>query len=634
MAENEIVAPTTPEAAAAPAPEVSAPEVSAPEVSAPEVSAPEVSAPVPGDISALAQPGPSRSDAIQTQMAPYQQAEQAATQKAADIANTPTAPPKPVPHARLLAMISGLATGLGAASTSIATHGREGGAQEVTRVQGEQQQQKQAAAAAVEAQKNTRIQQQLMVADTNHKLAQNVLLMATLSDELIKSHASAETATTGLAEQKFNLFAGTGMNPADIDKLTSGGPVDAKTSGMLNANAQQQYRIASQLLPADNPSLAGLKAILDSPGSSPAQLVVANKRLQAEVSGQKDITADRIKQAEAASTAPFGPRAEALNAAMTQRYQVLNPGKPLPSGLSLSAESTPKDFDRVDKILQQTENAQGTQANRNLSNNIRQEMLNLAEGAKILGDTSKTGDEYLASLPIGLQGTVRAIGEARQAPPPSGSRNPAAQSILGALNYAYPHYDATKYPAYVELRKAFTSGKEAVGINAFNTVAGHLSLMYDHAKATATLPGVSGVSRFFGNEAAAALNSDRQAVSTELAKAYAGGQLSEGEINQWNKRLNVWSPVELRNNIKEVTNLLQGKLDGYKNQWASGMPTGVATPIPLVSSAAQTAFDHIHGKTGEESQTTGHKVGDSITQNGRTFTVTGVDSTGKVTGAK
>lgn len=613
MAETENIAPeTTPEA---------------------PVAAPEVSAPVPGgDTSALAPtttPSPTGTSDYQNAI----QGENTALRSVQELSK-PTPPPPPVPHARLLAMVHGLAIGLGAAATSMGTGGREGGAAEVTRIRGEEQQQKIQAKQAVEAQKNTQIQQQLMIADTNHKLSQNILLLATLPDEIAKSHMSTEAAATGLAEQKFNLFAGTGMNPAQIDKLTSGGAVDAKTSDMLKTNAQQQYRIASQLLPEDNPSIAGLKTVLDNPNSTPAQLVIANKRLQAEVAGQKDITADKIKQAEAAATAPFGPRSDALNSAMLQRYQIMNPkAKALPDGLSLSAASTPKDFDRIDKVMQQTETAQATKVQRDTTNQMRKEMLDLAKGVEVPGDTSKTGAEYMASLPAGMQGTVKAIGEGREPPPPTGSRSPAAQSLNAAVNRAYPNYDATRFPAYQKMRTAFTSGKEAQGINSFNTVANHLARMYDHTKATATLPGVSGVARAFGDETAAALNSDRQAVATELSKAYAGGQISEGEVNEWNKKLKVWSPAELRNNIKEISSLLQGKLDAYQNQWETGMPVGVVSPIHIVSPAAQSAFDHIHGKAGGESQTTGHKVGDTITQNGHTYTVNAVDSTGKVTGA-
>jgi len=59
--------------------------------------------------------------------------------------------------------------------------------------------------------------------------------------------------------------------------------------------------------------------------------------------------------------------------------------------------------------------------------------------------------------------------------------------------------------------------------------------------------------------------------------------------------------------------------------------------------SAGQAYDYIQadGKTAQNpqsgqpnTQSVGHKVGDSIVQNGRTFTVTSVDANGKVTGAQ
>jgi hypothetical protein len=176
--------PTTPVADAPPAVPAAAPDIAAPVAAAPPI-------PATG----------STQDATMAAMAKPMAAQQAATQRAADIAAQSTAPPPPGPHARLLQMISGLATGLGAASTSIATHGREGGAAEVQQVQAAEAQQKQQAQAAREATKNQQIQQQLMVADTNHKLAQNILFMSTVKNEMTSSDLKVKGEKLGVIGQ-------------------------------------------------------------------------------------------------------------------------------------------------------------------------------------------------------------------------------------------------------------------------------------------------------------------------------------------------------------------------------------------------------------------------------------------------
>jgi len=69
----------------------------------------------------------------------------------------------------------------------------------------------------------------------------------------------------------------------------------------------------------------------------------------------------------------------ALNDIHTQRYQVLNPGQALPPSFLLSPGATQQDYDRVDKGLTQLESAQGTKAQRETANALRQQSADLAK---------------------------------------------------------------------------------------------------------------------------------------------------------------------------------------------------------------------------------------------------------------
>lgn len=519
-------------------------------------------------------------------------------------AGAPAPPVNPAaPHARLASMVSGLLTGLSAMGTSIATQGKEGGLKEVLQIQGEEQQQKIAAQQAAQAQKNAELQNKIGTVQLNTLQIQNQKLHGTLQDELTQSHMGVEEAKTKLAGEEFNLFAGTGMSPAQITALTNGAAVDGKTSGLLQANAQQQYRIASQLLSSDNPTLGALKNAIADPSTSPATLVQLNNRLQAELKGQEGVNDAKIKQAAAAAAAPFGDKADMVNDAILRRIQVLHPEvKELPAGYAMTPDSTPKDLDRVNSLMEPTEKAEETLSNRNIVNSMREQMLDLAKGAKIPGDETKTGPEYMATLPVGLQGTVKAIGEGRAAPPPAGSRSPAAQTILGALNRAFPEYDTTKYPTYLKARENFSAGPIGVGINAINTVETHLNRMYQHATAPATSGGITGkVTGFFGDKDVRALDIDRTAVSTELSKAYAAGQISEGEVRDWEDKLDFTKPGmttgKLITNLKEIDGLLEGKQKAYETQWAAASPSAsIVSPVPIISADAAAARARIRGE--------------------------------------
>lgn len=78
---------------------------------------------------------------------------------------------------------------------------------------------------------------------------------------------------------------------------------------------------------------------------------------------------------------PLGATTPALNQAMTDRWQVLNPGKPLPPEYTLPPNATRGDYDRIDKALSGVETAQGTEAQRKAAAEARAMTRQMAEGA-------------------------------------------------------------------------------------------------------------------------------------------------------------------------------------------------------------------------------------------------------------
>lgn len=98
-----------------------------------------------------------------------------------------------------------------------------------------------------------------------------------------------------------------------------------------------------------------------------------------------------------------------LQKIFTDRYQVLNPGKPLPDEYKLPANATQKDYDRVDKALTSVETAQGTAAQREITNAMREQAAALAAQGKeesatqhaitpVMGTDPATGRTVLTSL--------------------------------------------------------------------------------------------------------------------------------------------------------------------------------------------------------------------------------------------
>jgi len=319
----------------------------------------------------------------------------------------------------------------------------------------------------------------------------------------------------------------------------------------------------------EDPLVVGARKILVDPSSTPTQ----KRQAVIAVQNKAGISADVVKTLTA--KADLAARQQQIAAGPAQAAATLAKTQAETAASRLSAEKT-----RLELKSLQT------------------------------GNSNLSGMDYLHSLPAGRQAMVSAIGEGRTATNSRTFSTAQGQALLADVTQAYPGFDQSKAESYFATRKDFTSGKTATGINSLNTVANHLSRMYDNTSKWSTIPGLKSLSALSGGEAAR-LNSDKQAVATELSKAYAAGQISEGEIKEWNKRLDVWSPAELKSNITEIGGLLEGKLSAYQNQWENGMPTGAVTPIQIISPAARGALDHIGGKTAQGNPTPQSHVFDS-----------------------
>jgi hypothetical protein len=92
-----------------------------------------------------------------------------------------------------------------------------------------------------------------------------------------------------------------------------------------------------------------------------------NGKPQTDESGQPytQLSAHQAWQAQApekGADKPLGVAVPNVNKALTDRYQVLNPGKALPPEFTLGKDAKQADFDRIDKLMESTEKATATQA--------------------------------------------------------------------------------------------------------------------------------------------------------------------------------------------------------------------------------------------------------------------------------
>lgn len=206
--------------------------------------------------------------------------------------------------------------------------------------------------------------------------------------------------------------------------------------------------------------------------------------------------------------------------------------------------------------------------------------------------------DQLQAQDAGLAASVRAIGEGRELMTPQAQRTKDGQSIMKAVNLAYPDYNAAKVDSYFKGRQTGTSGTLGNKVNSFATAMDHLGRYYDNIAAISTIPGVSTIASVLGNEKAKGFETDKHALATEIASAYKGGGVpSEKEIDKWTEALGGVTPAQARNGAIETAKLLHGKFSEYSNQYRNMIPGGLRDDnFQLMSDQASKAYEHVTGQ--------------------------------------
>lgn len=213
-----------------------------------------------------------------------------------------------------------------------------------------------------------------------------------------------------------------------------------------------------------------------------------------------------------------------------------------------------------------------------------------------------TGADLLKTLPAPVAEQVKAYAEGR-IPFPSGMalKSPQVQQMIQLVSQYDPSFDAVNYNARSSTRKDFTSGKSAVSLNALNTVLGHLDDFQKSADAlnNTSIPAanavVNWVQKQTGDPRIDKFNATKQAVVSELERAYRGGAGSEGDLARWNQSINAASsPAQLKEVISQITNLLGSKIQALGDQYSKGMGT-TKDGMDLLNPKAKEAFQRLSG---------------------------------------
>jgi hypothetical protein len=232
----------------------------------------------------------------------------------------------------------------------------------------------------------------------------------------------------------------------------------------------------------------------------------------------------------------------------------------------------------------------------------------LDSGVDAPGDKTKTGEDYLKTIPAGLAGQVRALAEGRRAfPTGTALKNPQIQELIAAATQYDPTLDAANAATRVATRKDFTSGPTAKNITSLNTALGHLGTLKQAADGLEnrsfplwnTLANAAETA--VGDPRVKNFTIARDAVANELMRVFRGaGSGSMQEIEEWKNTIDsADSPAQLHAAIGKAVELLDSRLQALGDQYQRGMGQS-KDPVTLLSPHAQKVFQALGpGGTGQ-----------------------------------
>jgi hypothetical protein len=224
-------------------------------------------------------------------------------------------------------------------------------------------------------------------------------------------------------------------------------------------------------------------------------------------------------------------------------------------------------------------------------------------------DPSLTGDAVLKALPAPMAAQVKGLVEGRQVLPARFAASPAGQAVIAAANQYDPNFDMVNYNARAKTRQDFTSGKSAVAVTAFDTLAQHVdALAKDFGKLdNGNYPMINGVRNSWrnatGDGRTTAFSTDVNAVAAEAVRAFRGVGGAVSDIQDFQRQFNAASsPEQAFQAVRALMHLVEGRTNALQTQYQRGMGT-TREGVPGLSPQARAAFKRYGGSAATQPST-------------------------------
>lgn len=218
------------------------------------------------------------------------------------------------------------------------------------------------------------------------------------------------------------------------------------------------------------------------------------------------------------------------------------------------------------------------------------------ETARPTGPENLSGEDYLKALPASRASLIRSYAQGRVAFPGSFSlRSPYWQKMVADITQYDPSFDAVNYGGRASTRRDFTSGPSSRNVTSLNTAIGHLGRLMKAGEAlnNTSFPAYNSIANFVasntGDPRVKEFELARQAVATELERAFRGTGGSLTGIQEWQRSLSAaGSPEQLKGAIGTAVDLLASRVDAVGEAYRRGMGTTADVTELLTPSAKKT----------------------------------------------
>lgn len=219
-----------------------------------------------------------------------------------------------------------------------------------------------------------------------------------------------------------------------------------------------------------------------------------------------------------------------------------------------------------------------------------------------LGDFTKTGKEYLATVPPAQRGTVQGMVEGTIPPPSSlALTKPYWQNMIAAAKNVDPTFDAANWNGRVAGVKDFSAGKSSEMVRSANQTIGHVGDLITKMDAlnNGSYPLLNKAENAYnsatGGAAVTGFQQTAHAVADELSKVFKGAGISDHEIKQWEESLSPdMSPAQQHEAVTTAMSLLQHSLSALEEKRLNSIgPVAAEKAGPLLKPDAQASVDRI-----------------------------------------